>query len=136
VDVYADVGWMLFGLQGEGSGSCKLKRIKSADCSRVYLGIKQRKGKWVAEIRFSKMPDKVWLGSFLLEKQAALAYDAGLHHCSIKRTKIFNFKESPQKLGPSEYWSLLKLSKEDRKTRVQSLAHDHAMAYGSSNNIR
>lgn len=123
-------------MSGEGSGSCKLKRIKSADCSRVYLGIKQRKGKWVAEIRFSKMPDKVWLGSFLLEKQAALAYDAGLHHCSIKRTKVFNFKESPQKLGPSEYWSLLKLSKEDRKTRVQRLACDHAMAYGSSKNIR
>ncbi|KAG0575753.1 hypothetical protein KC19_5G028200 [Ceratodon purpureus] len=119
---------------GEGSGSSKLKRIKSADCSRVYQGVKQRKGKWVAEIRVSRMPDKVWLGSFLSEKQAALAYDAGLHHCSMKRTKIFNFKESPQRLGPSQYVGLLAMSKEDRKTTVQTLAADYAMAYGSSNN--
>jgi hypothetical protein len=82
----------------------------------------------LSEIRISGTPEKVWLGSYNTEKEAALAYDAGLYH--LKRTKVFNFSDSPRLLGVRQ--SFAHLSSTERRAKVKELAVAHAHAYGSA----
>lgn len=107
--------------------------IMGEEDSPKYKGIRLRNNKWVAEIRVAKTKIKVWLGSYTRKKDAALAYDAGLHHCNQKKLKKFNFRESIQKLGASQYINIIKLREEEMKTAVKKLAEDHVKAYGSTN---
>lgn len=104
------------------------RRIRSGELR--YKGIRQRNGKWVSEIRIGGTLEKVWLGSFNTDKEAALAFDAGKHHCSLKRGKGFNFSESPRLLGAPQ--NLSHLSSVERRAVIQKLAEDHARAYGSA----
>jgi hypothetical protein len=96
----------------------------------MYRGIRQRGGKWVSEIRIGGTQEKVWLGSYNTEKEAALAFDAGHHHCCLKRAKGFNFADSPRLLGVPQ--SFAHLSSTERRAKVKELAEDHARAYGSA----
>ena len=105
------------------------RRIKSGEVTK-YKGIRPRNGKWVSEIRIGGTLEKVWLGSYNTEKEAALAFDAGKHHCSLKKAKGFNFADSPRLLGAPQSFS--HLSAPERRTMIQRLAEDHARAYGSA----
>jgi len=101
----------------------------------LYKGIKKRNGKWHAEIRVSKTAKaKVWIGTYASEKEAALAYDAGLFHCNYKNKK-FNFPELVAHLGPSQYNYVSTLFKDGCKdeatAKVKGWASAHAAAYGS-----
>jgi len=43
---------------------------------KKYKGVRLRKwGKWVAEVRNTKMKTGAWLGTFNIAEEAALAYD-------------------------------------------------------------
>lgn len=95
-----------------------------------YKGIRQRNGKWVSEIRIGGTLEKVWLGSYNTEKEAALAFDAGKHHCSARKSRNFNFADSPRLLGAPE--NLMHLSSVERRTRIKRLAEDHARTYGNA----
>lgn len=92
--------------------------------SRLYKGVRRRNGKWVSEIRVGQTNEKVWLGSYDTEKEAALAFDAGKYHCSSKRSRSFNFPDSPRLLGP--VINLKDLSSKDRKKTIQQVAENHA----------
>lgn len=115
-----------------------MKRIRTesgtvVQHSALYKGITKRNGKWVAEIRVSMTGNmKVWLGTYASEKEAALAYDAGVHHCTEKKKK-FNFEDLVPQLGPSQYKYVLALCKDGRKelkeeatAMVKRLAEAHA----------
>lgn len=97
--------------------------------SQIYKGVRRRNGKWVSEIRVGQTNEKVWLGSYDTEKEAALAFDAGRYHCSAKRCRSFNFPDSPRLLGPQK--NLRNMSPKDRKKTIQRLAEDHAKACAS-----
>ncbi|XP_073390489.1 ethylene-responsive transcription factor ERF015-like [Physcomitrium patens] len=93
-----------------------------------YTGIRLRKDKWVCEMRISETTEKkMWLGSYDTEKEAALAYDAGLHHCSTRRVKQYNFSSSPRLLGPQA--RLEHLSSVDRRFIVKVIAEEYARNY-------
>ncbi|KAG0603412.1 hypothetical protein M758_10G092100 [Ceratodon purpureus] len=94
--------------------------------SQLYKGVRKRNGKWVSEIRVGQTNEKVWLGSYDTEKEAALAFDAGKYYCSAKRCRSFNFPDSPRLLGPPI--NLKDLTPKDRKKTIQRLAEDHAKA--------
>lgn len=94
--------------------------------SQLYRGVRRRNGKWVSEIRVGQTNEKVWLGSFDTEKEAALAFDAGKYHCSSQRRCSYNFPESPLLLGPPV--NIHELSPADRKRTIQKLAEDHVKA--------
>lgn len=94
--------------------------------SQLYKGVRKRNGKWVSEIRVGQTNEKVWLGSYDTEKEAALAFDAGKYYCSAKRCRSFNFPDSPRLLGPQI--NLRDLSPKERKKTIQRLAEDHAKA--------
>nr|AMT92118.1 dehydration-responsive element-binding protein 5-10 [Syntrichia caninervis] len=96
-----------------------------------YKGIRPRNGKWVSEIRIGGTKEKVWLGSYNTEKEAALAFDAGKHHCSLlRRTRGFNFNDSPRFLGPPQRFE--HLTSEKRKENIKRLAEEHALTYASA----
>jgi hypothetical protein len=78
----------------------------------------------VSEVRIGQTNEKVWLGSFNTEKEAALAFDAGKYHCSAKRCRDFNFPGLLQLLGPQ--MNLRDLAPNDRRKTIQRLAEDHA----------
>lgn len=91
--------------------------------SLLYKGVRRRNGKWVSEIRVGQTNEKVWLGSYDTEKEAALAFDAGKYHCSSKRSRSFNFPDSPRLLGP--VINLRDLSSKERKKTIQQVAESH-----------
>lgn len=121
-------------LQRITSGQSAVSTPRRVGQGTRYKGIRQRNGKWVSEIRIGGTPEKVWLGSFNTAKEAALAFDAGKHHCGTRRSSTFNFADSPRLLGNPE--SLSHLSSVERRTRIQRLAEDHARAYGGRADIR
>lgn len=98
--------------------------------SQLYKGVRRRNGKWVSEIRIGQTNEKVWLGSYDTEKEAALAFDAGKYHCSAKRCRSFNFPDSPKYLGPLV--NVRSLSKSDRRKAIQKLAEDHVKTCSSA----
>ncbi|KAG0567679.1 hypothetical protein KC19_7G153900 [Ceratodon purpureus] len=102
-------------------------RIFSKARSQIYKGVRRRNGKWVSEVRVGQTSEKVWLGSFNSEKEAALAFDAGRYHCSAKRCRDFNFSGFLKLLGPQ--MNLRDLSPNDRRRTIQRLAEDHAKNY-------
>ncbi|KAJ0965546.1 hypothetical protein J5N97_026684 [Dioscorea zingiberensis] len=60
--------------------------------SQSYKGVRMRKwGKWVSEIRVTKMKSnsRIWLGSYDTPEKAARAYDAALY--CVRGTGHFNF---------------------------------------------
>lgn len=81
----------------------------------------------MSEVRVGQTSEKVWLGSFNSEKEAALAFDAGRYHCSAKRCRDFNFSGFLKLLGPQ--MNLRDLSPNDRRRTIQRLAEDHAKNY-------
>jgi hypothetical protein len=61
---------------------------------RRFKGIRQKQNKWIAEIRPSCSENKVRLGTYATEEEAALAFDAGIfyyHRFGIP----YNFPDSP-----------------------------------------
>lgn len=101
------------------------RRIFTLRSPSGYTGIRPRRDKWVCEMRISGKNEKVWLGSYDTEKEAALAYDAGLHHCSsTRRARQYNFSSSPRLLGPQA--RLEHLSSADRKAIVKMIAEEYA----------
>lgn len=78
----------------------------------------------MSEVRVGQTKEKVWLGSFNTEKEAALAFDAGKYHCSTKRFRDYNFLVFLHLLGPQ--MNLRDLSPSDRRKTIQRLAEDHA----------
>lgn len=102
--------------------------------SSRYKGVKRRNAKWKVEIRVSMtVADKVWM-TYDEEVEAALAYDAGMYHCSKKR-KEYNFPSlsTPHNLGESHYPYVLAHCKngrlDDAKQLVKTLADLHIADY-------
>ncbi|KAJ1269161.1 hypothetical protein BS78_07G189400 [Paspalum vaginatum] len=65
-----------------------------------WTGVRLRKwGRWAAEIRLPRTRDKLWIGTFLNDRQAALAYDAAvfcLYGDHLPKTRRLNFPCVPR----------------------------------------
>ncbi|KAL3830058.1 hypothetical protein ACJIZ3_018860 [Penstemon smallii] len=65
---------------------------------RRYKGVRMRKwGKWVAEVRQPNSRDRIWLGSYETEEEAARAYDAALF-CLRGPSVVLNFPDDPPEI--------------------------------------
>lgn len=112
-------------MTGAGSGGCKkeMPRIRG-ESEPALQGSEETEREMGVRDRVGQTNEKVWLGSYDTEKEAALAFDAGKYHCSSKRSRSFNFSGSPNLLGP--VINLRDLSSKERKKTIQQVAENHA----------
>ncbi|CAO2207266.1 unnamed protein product [Urochloa humidicola] len=88
---------------------------------------RQRGGRWAAEIRVPCTRDKVWVGVFDTDREAALAYDA-LLFCfygeNLPRNRRFNFPAVPRPDIPEDVRVHL------NTTNIKDIAKKHALGLG------
>ncbi|KAK4483705.1 hypothetical protein RD792_010907 [Penstemon davidsonii] len=84
-------------------------------------------GKWVAEVRQPNSRDRIWLGSYETEEEAARAYDAAVF-CLRGPSVVLNFPDDPPEilsageLSPSQIQ--VAASKHARRRGVAAADHD------------
>ncbi|CAL5005303.1 unnamed protein product [Urochloa decumbens] len=85
---------------------------------------RQRGGRWAAEIRVPCTRDKVWVGAFDTDREAALAYDA-LLFCfygeNLPRNRRFNFPTVPRPDIPEDVRAHLNTA------NIKDIAKKHAL---------
>ena len=62
-----------------------------------YKGVKQRRGKWVAEVRHPIKGKNVWIGSYDSPLEAARAYDVEARRVRGKKARLNFPDEAPPK---------------------------------------
>ncbi|OQU80890.1 hypothetical protein SORBI_3007G205400, partial [Sorghum bicolor] len=90
----------------------------------VYTGVRLRQwGRWAAEIRVPGTRQKLWIGTFETDRQAALAYDAAVfcfYGVHLPRGRNFNFPGAPRPDIPA--WVRVQLN----VTSIKAIAERHA----------
>ncbi|CAO2169659.1 unnamed protein product [Urochloa humidicola] len=94
-----------------------------------WTGVRYRKrgGRWAAEIRVPCTRDKVWIGAFNTDREAALAYDAAMfcfYGENLPRNRQFNFPAVPRPDIPADV--RIRLS----TTNIKDIARQHALSLG------
>ncbi|CAO2202521.1 unnamed protein product [Urochloa humidicola] len=91
-----------------------------------WTGVRYRKrgGRWAAEIRVPCTRDKVWIGVFSTDREAALAYDAAMfcfYGENLPRNRQFNFPAMPRPDIPEDVRIHL------NTTNIKDIARKHAL---------
>lgn len=91
-----------------------------------YTGVRLRQwGRWAAEVRVPGTRQKLWIGTFETDRQAALAYDAAVfcfYGVHLPRRRKFNYPGAPRPDIPA--WVRVQLS----VARVKAVSERHARA--------
>ncbi|CAD6264724.1 unnamed protein product [Miscanthus lutarioriparius] len=91
-----------------------------------YTGVRLRQwGRWAAEVRVPGTRQKLWIGTFETDRQAALAYDAAVfcfYGVHLPRRRRFNYPGAPRPNIPA--WVRVQLN----VASVKAIAQRHARA--------
>jgi hypothetical protein len=91
-----------------------------------YTGVRLRQwGRWAAEVRVPGTRQKLWIGTFETDRQAALAYDAAVfcfYGVHLPRRRKFNYPGAPRPDIPA--WMRVQLN----VASVKAIAERHARA--------
>lgn len=99
---------------------------KQQQQSSEYTGVRLRQwGRWAAEVRVPGTRQKLWIGTFETDRQAALAYDAAVfcfYGVHLPRRRRFNCPAAPRPDIPA--WVRVQLN----VASVKAIAERHARA--------
>ncbi|XP_022981958.1 ethylene-responsive transcription factor ERF017-like [Cucurbita maxima] len=99
-----------------------------------YKGVRKRKwGKWVSEIRLPNSRDRIWLGSYDKQEQAARAFDAA-QFCLRGPHAKFNFSDSPPEIDGGDRLSAQEIQAAAAKFAVEHGGEERVKTGSSSSN--